>query len=757
MQKTNLTVQRKVDFSFIIKFSLTLIGVTYMVLIAGNTQGLINLNISIINLIIISIISLIWLSKPGQRKLPLQLPLLLWYAAFFVTLVFSIDPRRSLDQVALSLSGLFIFYLTFFLLEKKWDSQIIYNAIIVYGGIFMLLSWLEFGNWYSLWIQSNLGSYVPTLQYRPASANIIALNLNLLLPITFSKFIYPKTHKLIRILLIAYSLSIIALLYMTSSRGGWLGSVAGIAIFIVLLPVIFKQQTQQFIQFFQQKFFLKWVLIFGLIILVMIFAFLFIAQSNHPTHGGIFTSRAPFWLPAWHEFLNDPLSGTGPFTYGSTFIKYNSIPNDVVYAHSHGTIVNILTEMGLLGLGTGLFLFWSVITSLLKALKLPEFKAQIQSLIAMSAISAVAIHSIFDCFHLEPGGLWLLYVIVAIPLSHLQPTTKRFVRPWWLIGLIGLLIFFVWAKTPYYGGVDFANQNNWSKAKQQFEIAITRDPYSALAHQQLALTNSVLQFLGAEENNQAAIGDLESTIRFEPGWAVNYANLAALFEAQGNLQQSQDTALQSVNLAQKMALFQLQLGEIAEKNGDSNTAMEAYLKALSIEQDWATSEFWSATEFRHNALESWISKNPIAQPTTLEEAEIIFHSHNQSRWAFSQLASAYINEGDFNQAERYLNGANLAYTERPIESIETDWLMAEVLFERGDHLAAVSLGEKAINEYHAYGVYGPGSFGQLYYAPRMFRSPAMAMEIVPQMVKPLTSQIWLEREMQLNKWKVDSK
>ncbi len=201
-----------------------------------------------------------------------------------------------------------------------------------------------------------------------------------------------------------------------------------------------------------------------------------------------------------------------------------------------------------------------------------------------------------------------------------------------------------------------------------------------------------------------------------------------------------------------MALFQLQLGEIAEKNGDIATAATAYQQALSIENDWATSEFWSSTDFRQTIFEDWASENPIAKTVTLEEAKSIFQANNQSRWAYNQLAAAYLRAGDLGQAEKYLDNANLAYTDRPIEAIETTWLQAEILAERGNYSAAAEVGEKAINNYQAYGVYGPGTFGLLYYAPRMFRMPAMALEIVPQMVKPLTPAEWVEREKRVQYW-----
>jgi hypothetical protein len=57
-----------------------------------------------------------------------------------------------------------------------------------------------------------------------------------------------------------------------------------------------------------------------------------------------------------------------------------------------------------------------------------------------------------------------------------------------------------------------------------------------------------------------------------------------------------------------------------------------------------------------------------------------------------------------------------------------------------------------IARYRMTGLYGPGSLGQLYYAPLMFRRPAMALELAPQLVRIEMPDAWGQRVALLADW-----
>ena len=594
---------KQINWHFIYQSGFTVFMSSYLLLIAGTTLGMINLNVLFFSLVLLSVLAIIWIIKSNYQISPLRNAILFWVVAFLFTTFFSIDPRRSIDQFILCSVGIFIFYFSCFLVQKGWQINTIYQGLLFSGAILMLFAWLEFGSWYSQWLSVNPKIIIPTIQYRPASANIIALNLNLFLIIAINRIMQPGIKKVFRIILSLYIFSDLIILYMTSSRGGWFGTIAGIGSYILLSFIVNKEQSLKIIRFIKNNRLYRYLLIASVIFFVTAFVYILILQSNHPTHGNIFTSRSPFWIPAWKEFLKDPMSGTGPFTYGSTFMRYNSVPNDAIYAHSHGTPVNILTEMGIPGIAAGIFLVGSAFLSLWKRINFPDKKIQTTSHLALSALAAVGVHSLFDCFHLEPGGIWILYILIAIPLSINIIDIPKLGRPWLSLLPAFMLSILIWMRLPYVQGVNYANSNQWEEASISFQKAVNRDPWSAIAHQQLGITYAVLANSKPEFSLQSAIEEINITIQSEPSWALNSANLAALYVSDGNLSEAQKAALKSVELAPDVALYQLNLGSIAEKNQEIEFAKVAYMSALQIEPGWATSDYWKSSELRQSVID----------------------------------------------------------------------------------------------------------------------------------------------------------
>jgi hypothetical protein len=62
------------------------------------------------------------------------------------------------------------------------------------------------------------------------------------------------------------------------------------------------------------------------------------------------------------------------------------------------------------------------------------------------------------------------------------------------------------------------------------------------------------------------------------------------------------------------------------------------------------------------------------------------------------------------------------------------------------------LGQQALESYRMQGIGGLNTFGQQYYAPLMFRRPAMAVDLVPQLATITLPDRWGQRMLQLGQW-----
>ncbi len=91
----------------------------------------------------------------------------------------------------------------------------------------------------------------------------------------------------------------------------------------------------------------------------------------------------------------------------------------------------------------------------------------------------------------------------------------------------------------------------------------------------------------------------------------------------------------------------------------------------------------------------------------------------------------YINQGDWLEAEKTINIGKFAYAGRFTENIENLQLMAEIA-KHNNNPQAAKLFEKSASIAEMPGIMGPGSFGVNYYAPRLFKRNAIAVELIGQ-------------------------
>lgn len=651
----------------------------------------------------------------------------------------------------LMLTSIFLFLLVYDLVSRGWEQSIFLKAFVFVGSLMILANLYLAFSWYSNWISNNPGQWLPSITYRPATTNLFAPFMYLTFHMSIPLFFATKRifNKIFLGLIMASSLFV---LYLTSSRSGWLAIFFGLIIWGSYF--IFKEKT--IFSLIINKFKSNKYLLFGTILLTIIFIFvggiLLYKQSIHPTHGNIFTSRSTLWGPAFTSFQNNPLFGQGQFTYGTSFLAENSTPPESVYVHAHSLYINLLAEMGVLGF-VALLIFG---VAYLKRLKLSFDQTKEKYIIVaiFAYLISFCVHCIFDSLHLEPALIWPLAILTGVAIANTTKEVEDQIshRPWWVLLLVGFAWFGIWTITPYYQAVELANSNQWQPAYEKFQQAVERDPWNGLAHQQLALSAAVLAQQGQQEMLDIATTALQTTIQHEPSWALNHANLAVLYLANNQPDQAVLEAQNAVKLAPRAPLYALNMGTILEQTGDTDQAQSAYLQALDLNPTWATASFWQESSLRANMLDSWLQDHPASPARTLEESQKILANNPHVSWAYNQLAKVQLEQNDLEAARQTLENAGMAYVNSTSDSIETQWLWAEYYSKTGDFTKAVEIGTYAIKHYNSFGVFGPGSFGVLQYAPRMFRMNAMALEIVPQMVDIPIPAIWLERSEFLNTW-----
>ena len=330
---------------------------------------------------------------------------------------------------------------------------------------------------------------------------------------------------------------------------------------------------------------------------------------------------------------------------GSTILRANSTPPNDVHQHGHSLYLNLLGEMGIAGFIAAMLFMIAYFRKFKVVFAQSRYKLALLGIFAF--IVSCAVHNIFDAYHTKPAMLWPLAILagaaIAQPSPHIKTQSTN--RPWWVLTLIGFAWLGVWTITPYYQAVDLANQNQWQQAYDTFQLAVKRDPGNALAHQQLGLSAAVLAQEGDQNMLAVAIQELESTIQYEPSWALNHANLAALYLVNNDLDNAVLSAEQAAMLAPRAPLYALNLGYILEQSGIETLAQTAYQKALDLNTVWSTASYWEETNLRAESRNFWMQSQPASEPLTLEAAQKILANNNQFSWAYNRYAAVLLEKG----------------------------------------------------------------------------------------------------------------
>lgn len=748
-------MKTKINWWFLLQTGLMILTISYLLLFASTHNGLVNMTVLAVSATLFTLAGLYWLRFGLPRKSPLDWPLLALFLVLLVTSLTSIDPRRSLSEFWLVCMSLFLFLFTSEIIQKGASRELILTSTLVVGAIIMAFAWFEVYQWYATW-RAATGSWLPDINYRLPLPNFFSVILNAFL--MFSVAFLVMTRKwLFRLLLGLFIVSDAGLVFLTSSRGGWLGTACGLFCLTVLSVIQFRKRIVAFWQTLRKR----WIVVGGgsvtLTVILTALGWLLYKQAMHPTHTqSLVGARSYLWIPAWNAFLRSPLLGEGPFTYISQYVSVHSVPPHEFFVYSHNLYLDTLSGSGLPGLVVFIWFVVILIIELFRNFKNSTGFPKAAAAGALAALAAFFSHGLLDSVHHTiPTSAFAFAILTGAAISPTNAEKKSGISlPSILIlgSVIVLSWLNIWRGDPFEKGVTAANQGAVNVAESALQTAVERDPNLAVAWQQLGLVQSQMIQDGDGSRIPSAIHSFERAVTLDPNWALNLANLGVIYRAAGDLERARASFEAAVQKAPQSAIFLLNLGEIAELQGDLSSAAKFYQKVFTLRPDWIPAYFWRENNFRRELSQSWLREHPEpAFPTVLEiEQEISINPDLAA--PYLQMALADILENRPEEARRWIEKARLAYFASEEERITLAWVEAEWYAARGDYSNAVKLAESSFDGFRKQGLYGAGSYGKSVYSALMFRRPALAIDLTPQMTIIKITDEWGRRMMKLVSW-----
>ncbi len=270
--------------------------------------------------------------------------------------------------------------------------------------------------------------------------------------------------------------------------------------------------------------------------------------------------------------------------------------------HAHSSYFDILGGTGIFGL---LSFGWLAFVGVKFLLKTDSFKNR-NYLGISAAIFAFAVHSVFDGLYLMIFAGFTFLIYLAYLFSHhlyteSPPTpdlSKKIFSLIFIIPVVGYSWFYYWQTEPLKNAVSLYQEGSLSAAQHEITIAKERNPAYTINQIYTGLMFSDTQ----QHIIQIALPAFEAAVTLDPYWALNHANLAALYRETGNFSAAIQEDTTAVSLAPNWGLYHLNLGHSLESAGDLINAEQSYKTALSLNPEWATAYFFRENGFRSDVL-----------------------------------------------------------------------------------------------------------------------------------------------------------
>ena len=746
----------------------------YVILFAGTLTGMLIFPLRAASALLAAVILGSWLLLRLWRreKLPasgIEWALIVFLVAQIIALLFSEDLRRSLPHTLMWVTYFLIFFFTLDLLRRNWPAELIEKCLLITGALVLGFALFDLVRLFLSWRQFVVGlDLIPSFQQRlfnPLSdSNLLASFVNLLLPLAIARAL-ASTSKSVRSLLVTYSVASLFVLYFTGSRGGLLGFAAALAALSAAWITVVSKPAKKRAQAIWNALWSRRVLFFtmlGLALTMIAFvAWRILRFQGDTTHGPALTARNIYWQAAGQAFRSDLLTGVGPGLYPVQLMRIWSTPPARPFLHAHNFVFQVAAESGLFGLIGLAALVFAIVRKAWRAWEKQDFAGRARWAGVTASLVGFSVHSLVDDFfpYLAIGAIIAVLLAICLYPQPKRVAGRSFSLLWLLLpALAGALLGFnglrAWAQAEK--AFNFAAQGDWVSAAQKMQDAAELDPFFAFYRLQAGYASGRAALIDSAFLKEA-IPAYQQGIEKEPVYALNYANLAALYWMKGETTQALSQMRIATQLAPESWLFWLNKGSYEETLSQEEQAQTSFRRAIESQPGIGAANFWQETELRQEALASFthnpeIEDTPLVRAAQLVElartdisagrlpearAQLVeAHALNdQDASLYLALAEMAMARGEIDQAQQYVDLALWVQVTSNQSKIEAVLLGAELALARGERELALQRYRFAYEAIMAESSYGWGSAGRSLYAWFVFQRRAFPEDLLPQLTR----------------------
>lgn len=773
---------------YLLRETVLILGFSYFVLAGGTLNGVMRFRLRVVSQSVLVVIFLLWLiarARRGERlaRSSLDGAMLGFLGIQFLAALLSTDPRRSLAFCGQWVVYALWFYLLRDLLRHGWPAELVVKSLLIVSGILVGFGLVGMGTQWVKW--SSVGDYappLPLLQQRFYSLlgdpNMTADLLNLLWPLALARLTTTRGRGAKALIGMWLAATLFTQL-LTRSQGGAAGLAVATGSAVVLL--LLAASPPWLVRGWAWVRARRWALVLLALLVVVLAVGLGIGLS---LAGDLLKARGGLWAAAWHTFLSSPLWGSGPFTFGTELLRYESTPPHPIYPHAHNYLLNAAAETGLLGLLASAWAALALGLALRRTWQKSDRAHRFLMAGAIGSLLGFAAHSLADNHIILPSIGLIVILTLALALDGhdapaFRPSRTYHLSVVWL-GLPALVLaagslWSGWAYWHFDQGRQYAQAGEWSAAAPPIERAARLDSAFAFYALQKGYVHSVLAAeIPSQEHLALAMEAYERGIALEPNFSLNHANLASLYWTAGRQSEAISEMEQAVQRAADSPIYHLNLGHYYEAVGRETDATAEYEHFLEQQPHLIPASYWRLTPLRRRFAQAWLAAHPTPDPPDDPHAGSEFavrgwHEYGSGRYEaalrdFEQaftlsghdpsvahgLGVTHMALGNYEQADFFFTLANFFLVRSNQPDPLLDW--GRLAYCQGDIELAIARYESALKLAEEYSVYGPGTLGWSPYGNFAFQRESIARELAPQLVRLDVNDDLAQRYLELGRW-----
>jgi tetratricopeptide (TPR) repeat protein len=650
----------------------------YLITLGATFSGIYAPDISLLTLGISGLVLTFWLFSRWRQgwkwhHTPLDTVFLLWVLAFGLSLVANLDAARRI-AIGLWYVGVYIgvwYVLQDSLANGALSRDTLVDGLLISGFIIVVIGYWKLQSWLTKFLTLGLSVMLP----RPSSVfenpNFLSAFLIVLLPFLFSRIVLaPSRHA--RILLGIFAVLALLQLFLTYSRAAWLGMAAGTAVWLGLMLAHKGLLSRSALNTWWRRQSRLWhtaLLITATLTLLGGAVIIVIFVRSFSETGRTANLRTDIYTAAIELFAEKPITGQGLFTFGRGLVRLPDVQPDRPHSHAHDAVLQIAAELGIIGL-MALTATLIIMTRMMRGhWQLMQGRDRLMLAGAIAAVAAFAVDQLGDMPSMMPaialtGLIALIAALAPVNPKAIQVRWGHYAFPVGVAGLWGILLLTgVWSNRVYSQYVSalkyVIDTNDYLGAANRLQPVVDADPNLSLYWMEQAFLfgmDASKGNLGAADKGIAAY---QQFLALDPGYALGWANMAALQWQRGDHEQAIGSIEQAIRLDSNVWQYYLNLAAYAEAEGDIDTANKAHDQILQLYPDASLYPDFNQLALRRQISNVALKFSVPAQVTLLLDA---------------------------GQAEQ---GAEVWRQNPQPESTESDFFQVLLALGRQDHASAV--------------------------------------------------------------------